>query len=337
MHWQGQGSVWIQGTVNGNPGTPFTLGPLSAGDVVPVTVAGYTALDFTKGFATWNIFNTDPTVGSPTPIGQSRFNMTGTTTASSCFLPTGDYGTCMIGSTTVSCTNLWILEAITGNTTSLDCNAIATTGDPSDVCEVPSSGGNVSYQYTVRNFSPQPVTVQVTDDHLGTIGTQSVAPNTSVVMNKSPVSITTATLNIATAHGNTNQQGVDQCFANDVAFVVPQCFLGDPSTSPPSAYPYGTGLTATTFSESAVLKGLEPTLALENEWIKVFYSDEHALALGIKTVTGVSPFAGHNGSWPITDFDLTAAGVPLADQSKVLALSAGLAKSAAPWTRTARW
>jgi hypothetical protein len=50
-----------------------------------------------------------------------------------------------------------------------------------------------------------------------------------------------------------------------------------------------------------VLKGTEPLIALEGQAIKVWYSDEHALALGIRSVNGVPFVPG------VTAFDVTGA------------------------------
>jgi hypothetical protein len=116
---------------------------------------------------------------------------------------------------------------------------------------------------------------------------------------------------------------------------------------------YGSGFTNTAFNESTVLKKSEPFIALVNDTIRVWYSDEHALTLGITQVTRtgtcvtadlpagwVCPALGTNNVYGVTPFPTTNAGmIALGAPSGTLALSAGTKADnvtpVSPWFGTA--
>ena len=78
-------------------------------------------------------------------------------------------------------------------------------------------------------------------------------------------------------------------------------------------------MTSTTFNESEVLRTSEPTVATVGGTIRLFYNDEHALALGIRQVTGPAQY--NPGTFPVT---------PFTPPSGVLAMSAGVDHNGSP-------
>ena len=228
MTWGGSGTVRIKGTAG--------VTPFDVPGVVPtetVTVCGYNG---SQADAYWNIYDD----ATNTSIGQSSFRMTCSDTGmdgpNDCFLPQGDNAgtvTCHLddNTTVVPCTNSWTLEGMSGNNKTLDCNTEAGFGVVEQNCEVPVGGGSVSYQYTVHNNTALPVTVNVTDDKLGTIVTgATISGNNSQVFNGGPITTSVAVVNTATATGN---PGPNQCQAIDKVIVQAQCFLGDPTPPTP--------------------------------------------------------------------------------------------------------
>src|SRR6185503_3408576 len=118
--------------------------------------------------------------------------------------------------------------------------------------------------------------------------------------------------------------GTGACSASDTDNVIPaSCFLGNPATN--QAYPYGSGTTATTFNESTVLKRFEPTIAQAGGTIRVWYSNEHALAMGVRQYTDQVPTPDVVTTYPVTTFPKTNAGmIALGAPSGTKALSAGV-------------
>jgi uncharacterized repeat protein (TIGR01451 family) len=323
MSWGGPGTFYVKATAGG---VTTTQGPKNPGDLI--TVTGYNAADKTNGTAVWNLYSD---AAATIQVGQSKFSLNcsdpGMSGRDDCFLPQGDANaqSCTVGGNPATCTNRWALEKITGSSQTLDCNALAdNSGQPEAGCEIPALGGQVSYQYAVHNNTGQPVSITITDDKLGTIvgpAAVTLPANNSQVYTAGPVMLSTYAINTGTVHGNTSG-GTDQCAATDKAVVVPQCFLGNPQTQ--KLYPYTDAshpLTSTVFNESTVLKGSEPTVATVGGNIRMYYSDEHALALGIRQVTG-----GPNpGTFPVTNFPRTnALMVAFGAPSGTLALSSGV-------------
>jgi uncharacterized repeat protein (TIGR01451 family) len=145
--------------------------------------------------------------------------------------------------------------------------------------------------------------------------TATVSATGGTVTNNTTVAVPAGTID--PTPGNNTASDTDQ--------VIPaSCFLGNPATN--QAYPYVDAthpLTNTVFNESMVLKKSEPTIAVAGGTIRMWYNDEHALALGIRQVTGGPP-AGQ-GSFPVTDFPKTnAAMIAFGAPSGTLALSAGV-------------
>ncbi len=359
MSWAGSGSIYVQTPTVASP-NPAIQGPFTAGQLVQNNVA-YASADRTNGTAVWNIYSD---AAGTNQIGQSKFSLNctdpGMNSADDCFLPEGDLSgstTCTVGGVPGQpCTNTWLLELIGGATTSLnlDCNALAdNSGQPEAGCVVPSGGGLVNYHYTVTNNTTAPAVVTVTDDKIPgmTLGPITISAGNDAVMSTSdttlggpgPQTITQVTKNTGTAHGNASG-GVDQCSATGQAIVVPSCFLGDPAKQKP--YPYSAStcptctagpFTNTAFNESTVLKASEPTVATSGDSVRMYYSDEHALSLGISSVTASGTcIQAHlppgqvcpvTGTFTVTPFPTTAAGMTaLGAPSGTLALSAGFKK-----------
>ncbi len=369
--WPVSQPIWVRATAGGVTTVYGGVSGITVGSLV--TVGAYNAADKTSvvngpaGTVVWNIYGSqaDATAGGTNTIGQSKFSVScadaGMSGADDCFLPAGEpvfsgtAATCTInGAAGKPCTNNWILEKITGSNQTLDCDALADgSGQPEAGCEVAALGGQVTYQYTVHNNSSTAAQITITDS---TIAPPSYVPgvgptavtlpsNNSQVYTRTSGTITAATKSTATVHGNTTG-GVDQCSTSDSAFVVPQCFLGDPVAK--TAYPYGSGRTNTAFAESTVVKDTEPTVATIGGTVRVWYSDEHALSLGISNVTlsgsacnpALNPPMGcpTTGAFTVTPFPTTnAAMVTFGAPSGTLALSAGKkadGSNASPWFTT---
>jgi hypothetical protein len=85
--------------------------------------------------------------------------------------------------------------------------------------------------------------------------------------------------------------------------VTAPCFLGNPATN--QLYPYGTlpSRTAVVFNESGTLEKLEPTFAVStNDTIRLWYGDEHALLLGIRSVSVKTKAGTTTTSYPVSAF-----------------------------------
>jgi uncharacterized repeat protein (TIGR01451 family) len=324
MSWGGSGNIYVKSTAGGVTTCSSQIMP---GGVL--TVTGYNATTDKTNGAVWDLYSD---AGCTTQVGESKFSLNctdpGMSSADDCFLPQGDNNatTCTVGGVSGRpCNDNWILEKITGSALTLDCNdLIDNHGQPESGCVVPPAGGQVNYQYTVHNNTSVPTVVTVTDDKISgmTLGPVTISPNNTVVLATSdtgqpgPQTVIPVKFNTGTAHGNT-QGGVDQCSATDAAVVVPSCLLGDPQTG--KLYPYSSGgrvgpFTNTAFSESTVLKTNEPIVAFAGGTLRVWYSDEHALSLGIRSTTGSIV----SGPFTVTAFDTTGA------PTGTLALSAGV-------------
>jgi len=130
------------------------------------------------------------------------------------------------------------------------------------------AGGSVSYKVFSNSGCTQ-----------NPINGGTVTVNHGVVPSSNPV-----TFNLpgtfywqASYTGDSKNSPVVSPCTNEVLTAYAACALGYPDTSNPP-------LSSTTFNESEVLAGFAPSIAGPNATIKVWYSDEHALTLGIRQV-----------------------------------------------------
>jgi len=155
-------------------------------------------------------------------------------------------------------------------------------------------GNNVTFTYVITNTSGSVTATNVTvvDDKCGPIAGSpiaSLAPGASVTLTCTS-SIGTTTVNTVTVSGDPN------CSACAKAAVVTPCVLGYPYTS-------SNPRTSVAFNESGCLAAFEPSVAGPNDTIRTFYTDEHALLLGVSTPGfPVSPFTPDPGK--VADFIL---------------------------------
>ena len=97
-----------------------------------------------------------------------------------------------------------------------------------------------------------------------------------------PVPIGSTTVTSANATGNPG--AADQCEARDRIIVTTPCLMGNPATG--QLYPYGDAVhprTSVVFNESEALSRLEPSIATTGQTLRLWYSDEHAMLLGIRS------------------------------------------------------
>ena len=146
-----------------------------------------------------------------------------------------------------------------------------------------AGGATVDYTYKIINTGTTPANnVTVQDDKLGTISGSPIAsiPVGGMVTLTAQKVLNATTINTVTATCN---NGLFSTQAT--AAVVGSCVLG---------YPYSSSnpLTSTVFNESEVLRAFRPLGAAGvNDRIQAFYSDEHAMLLGVSTSSAsVSPF-----------------------------------------------
>ena len=184
------------------------------------------------------------------------------------------------------------------------------SGTPQQDCQLPAVGTKVNYQYTVTNKGTSSVDITVTDDLLGAIaGPVTLAGGGSQTFTKTNVTINTTTTNIATVDGVNHLHSSLQCTDDDFTVVTTPCFLGDPATK--QLYPYTTGPSATArtgvvFNESEVLRKFQPAVATVGGTIRVFYNDEHALLLGVRSITTTTPGpVTTTKTFPVTAFVAT--------------------------------
>ena len=194
--------------------------------------------------------------------------------------------------------NDWRLAGISGNKHGdkdvLECvSATSAGGTEQQNCSIPQAGDLVTYTYKVTNNSATPVTVNVSDDKKpgGVVATNKTIPGKSVTspgvnimkFTWGPTPIITTTVNTATVIGN---PGPAQCEAKDTVVVTTPCFMGNPATR--QLYPYADpahARTSVVFNESEVLQRIEPSIASVGDTLRMWYTDEHAMLLGIRSAT----------------------------------------------------
>ena len=319
---------------NVQPGDVVTVGGLNSGKKKPAEDQY------------WEIFAHDPAcvngkAFAPTRqrLGVSKFTIN---CKDSDMKEASDCGT-LLGdgkppkNTVTNLVNDWRLAGIAGDKKGvadvLRCGDLTPSGGEQQNCEIASAGDLVTYQYKVTNNGVVPVAVHITDDRKpgGTIATNITVPGKSAAnptgnMKKftwGPVAINSTTVNTATATGNAG--ATDECVATDKVIVTTPCFLGNPATG--QLHPYADPArprTAIVFNESETLQKLEPAIATAGQTIRMWYTDEHAMLLGIrsatvKTKTGtttqeatVSTFSGSRcpGEPPTASLAAHAAGSP---------------------------
>ena len=211
--------------------------------------------------------------------------------------------------------NDWRLAGITGNKKGdkdvLECaNATSAPGVEQDNCAIEDAGDKVTYYYTITNNSTVPITVNLEDDKKipdHAVASNILVPgkvgNTPGVKKYSwgPIAINSVTTNVGSVRG---VGAANQCTADDSVVVSTPCFLGNPQTG--QLYPYGTlpERSAVIFNESETLRALEPRIATLGDTIRMWYSDEHAMLLGIRAVA-TRPKGGVIGTpveYPVTKF-----------------------------------
>ena len=255
----------------------------------------------------WEIFEHDPacingTTFAPTRqrLGISKFRInckdSGMKEAVDCGMLLGDGK--LPKNKVTNLVNDWRLAGIAGDKKGdadvLQCGASSPTAGEQQNCEIATAGDMVTYQYTVTNKGAAPVVVNVTDDRKpgGTIASNVPIPaaspgNSTGHVRKytwGPVPINTTTINTATATGN--RGATDECVATDRVIVTTPCFLGNPATG--KLYPYvdpAHPRTAIVFNENEVLQRLEPAIATAGQTLRMWYADEHAMLLGIRSAT----------------------------------------------------
>jgi RNA polymerase sigma factor (sigma-70 family) len=87
-----------------------------------------------------------------------------------------------------------------------------------------------------------------------------------------------------------NKPFVSPC-TDEVLTTYAACALGYPDSS--------SALSSTTFNESEVLAGFAPSIAGPNDTIKAWYSDEHALTLGIRQVVVKTSTGSTTTNYPL--------------------------------------
>ena len=280
---------------NVQPGDVVTVGGLNSGKKKPADDQS------------WEIFEHDPAcvngrtfAPTRTRLGISKFTInckdSGMKEAVDCGTLQGDGKPPK--NTVTNLVNDWRLAGISGDKKGdsdvLHCGASTPTSGEQQNCEIASAGDMVTYQYTVTNKGVAPVVVNVTDDKKpgGTIASNVQIPAASAAnplgnvrkYTWGPVAINTTTVNTAKAIGNAG--ATDECVATDRVIVTTPCFLGNPATG--KLYPYVDAAhprTAIVFNENEVLRRLEPAIATSGQTLRMWYSDEHAMLLGIRSAT----------------------------------------------------
>ena len=195
--------------------------------------------------------------------------------------------------------NDWRLAGITGNKKGdkdvLECSPpTSISGAEQQNCAISAVGDQVTYYYNVTNNSTSPVTVNVSDDRKldGNVATAFTIPGKNAAspgvnthkFTWGPVAIGNTTVNVGTVTGNPNTSNA--CVVKDTVIVTTPCFLGNPATG--QLYPYSDPAhprTAVVFNESEALQALEPSIASVGDTLRMFYTDEHAMLLGIRQAT----------------------------------------------------
>lgn len=160
-------------------------------------------------------------------------------------------------------------------------------------------GQSITYTYKAVNSGNVPISgpFTVADDKLGAVGcgTTTLMPGDSTTCSAVHL-ITQADLDAGyiTNKATVSGVGVTSDPAQAWVFALKGCNIG---------YPYGTApsLTSVVFNESEVLKAFAPNFVYTGSAIKAWYTDEHALLLGIRQVNVKT---GHNGTtttnYPVT-------------------------------------
>ena len=224
---------------------------------------------------------------------------TGAKTPLFCCTGAGAYGACKGEGSP-----LWTLTAEKDPT--LGDQGPSTGGGNCSGNTLPASGcGDVTYSYKLTNSGSTTATnIECTDSN-GTIGTFSVpdlaaGASTTVTPPGQPVQICGTTTNTVTCTVNgQGPTGNGKC--QDSAAVLAPCTLAYPFVS-------STVRTNVPFNESTVLKAFRPTgvaVAGPGDTIQAFYSDEHALTLGVSNVTVKS-----GGGTTSTNYPLSPDGTP---------------------------
>ena len=264
----------------------------------------------------WEVFDADPKCAVSGPngikIGNSAFNIgceKDMKDQTDCGKPEGDL---KIEKGQTNLINDWLLAGITGKKGSLQCDGSGLSGDVQQNCTIAQPGDNVFYQYKVTNNGKADVNVTVTDDKktTGPVGTFKIPGKDTVPAGSNihtftwgPVAINSTTVNVGTAIGNA---GSNECKVTDKVIVTTPCFLGDPRNG--TLYPYGTlpSRTAVIFNESEALQRLEPSVATLGQTIRMWYTDEHAMLLGVNTVqTRNKDGTTSTKTAPVTPYDST--------------------------------
>ena len=192
--------------------------------------------------------------------------------------------------------NDWRLAGINGdpnkkdaNKHTLQCDNASPTAIDSGAqnCALESPGDNVTLFYTLTNNSTSPITVNLEDTvkpgtieaniALGAAGSATATRKFSF----GPIAVNSTLTSNATLTGNFGQ--ANACSVTDRLVVSTPCLMGDPATG--QLYPFTSPVARTSviFNESEVLRRLEPKIATLGDTIRMWYSDEHAMLLGIRS------------------------------------------------------
>jgi hypothetical protein len=144
---------------------------------------------------------------------------------------------------------------------------------------------DVTYTYTITNSGAATATnIVCTDDKLGalTLTSTTLAPGASETVTTTAKNVCSTTQNTVTCTVNgVGPTGPSDPFCQATASVLAPCTIAYPFTS-------STARTSQPFNESTALTNFEPkgvAVAGVGQTIQAFYTDEHALTLGVSSVT----------------------------------------------------
>jgi len=247
-----------------NPDTGVSSNPPGGGGSPPPTTSTTDTTTTTPDSGTAPIPTTVPASTTTTPI------VTTTTPAST--TTTTPQSTTTPSTTTTTTTAAPAL----GNsvlTTKLSVTPIPANSSVYDTAKLANvtsdAGGTVTYTvFSDTGCSQNPVSA----------GTVTV--NHGSVPNSNPVTFSKAGTFYwqASYSGDSKNKPVISPCTSEVLPVYAACVLGYPDTS-------NSPLSSTVFNESEVLRAFGPTIAGPGDTIKAWYSDEHALTLGVRQVT----------------------------------------------------
>jgi len=185
--------------------------------------------------------------------------------------------------------NRWVFDGMGGNGTTLECTPPPPPSTSS--CEIPTTGADVNFTYTVTNTGPATATnLTVTDDRCAPV---AGSPIVSLAPGESTTLTCTAPVD-ATAVDRVVVSGGPSCSGTTNVATITRCVLGYPYTS-------SNPRTNVAFNESEVLRAFGPSVAGPTDRIHAFYNDEHALLLGVSTssfpVSAFTPPAGKLASF----------------------------------------